>query len=76
MTNEANCRHQLYLDKHISEKLQALAAKPGASKSAILADAVQAWLTGRGTKSSTTASRSGWSASARSSPASSATSRS
>jgi Ribbon-helix-helix protein, copG family len=50
MTNEAKCRHQLYLDRDVSEKLQALAAKPGASKSAILADAVQAWLTRRGTQ--------------------------
>jgi predicted transcriptional regulator len=48
MTNEAKCRQQLYLDKDISEKLQALATKPGASKSTILADAVQAWLTRRG----------------------------
>ena len=36
MTNEAKCRHQLYLDRYVSEKLQALAAKPGASKSAML----------------------------------------
>jgi hypothetical protein len=49
-TNEAKCRHQLYLDRDVSEKLQALAAKPGASKSAILADAVQASLTRRGTQ--------------------------
>lgn len=41
-------RHQLYLDADLSEKLEALAAKPGASKSAILADAVAAWLTRRG----------------------------
>jgi hypothetical protein len=44
----AKCRHQLYLDADISERLETLAAKPGASKSAILADAVQAWLTKRG----------------------------
>ena len=44
------CRHQLYLPEDISEKLEALTAKPGTSKSAILADAVQAWLTRRGTK--------------------------
>jgi hypothetical protein len=50
MTNETKCRHQLYLDNDNSEKLQALAAKPGASKSAILADPVQAWLTRRGTQ--------------------------
>jgi hypothetical protein len=50
MTAPAKCRHQLYLDKDVGEKLQALAAKPGASKSAVLADAVQAWLTRRGTQ--------------------------
>ena len=44
----AKCRHQLYLDVDISERLETLAAEPGASKSAILADAVQAWLTKRG----------------------------
>jgi hypothetical protein len=44
----AKCRHQLYLDADISERLETLAAEPGASKSAILADAVQAWLTKRG----------------------------
>ena len=41
-------RHQLFLDADLSEKLEALAAKPGASKSAILADAVGAWLNRRG----------------------------
>ena len=49
MTVKIKCRHQLYLAEDISAKLEALAAKPGASKSAILADAVQAWLTRRGT---------------------------
>jgi hypothetical protein len=49
MKAPAKCRHQLYLDADISERLEALAAKPGASKSSILADAVQAWLTRRGT---------------------------
>jgi hypothetical protein len=44
----AKCRHQLYLDADISERLEALAAEPGASKSAILADALEAWLTKRG----------------------------
>ena len=33
-------RHQLFLDADLSERLEALAAKPGASKSAILADAL------------------------------------
>ena len=41
-------RHQLFLDADVSEKLEALAAKPGASKSAILADAIIAWLNRRG----------------------------
>ncbi len=42
-------RHQLFLPKPVSDRLEALAAKPGASKSAILADAVTAWLNRRGT---------------------------
>jgi len=42
-------RHQLFLPKPLSDRLAVLAAKPGASKSAILADAVEAWLTRRGT---------------------------
>jgi len=50
MTPPAKSRHQLYLDPDLTEKLEALAAKPGASKSAILADAVAAWLTRRGTQ--------------------------
>jgi hypothetical protein len=50
MATTTKCRHQLYLAKGISEKLEALAAKPGASKSAILSDAVDAWLTRRGTQ--------------------------
>ena len=41
-------RHQLFLPEPLSERLEALAAKPGASKSAILADAVTAWLNRRG----------------------------
>lgn len=41
-------RHQLFLPKALSDRLEALAAKPGASKSAILADAVTAWLNRRG----------------------------
>ena len=42
-------RHQLFLPTALSDKLEALAAKPGASKSAILADALTAWLNRRGT---------------------------
>ena len=41
-------RHQLFLSKELSDRLEALAAKPGASKSSILADAVAAWLNRRG----------------------------
>lgn len=41
-------RHQLFLTKPLSDRLEALAAKPGASKSAILVDAVTAWLNRRG----------------------------
>jgi hypothetical protein len=40
-------RHQFLLSEPLSAKLDALAAKPGASKSAIIADAVEAWLTRR-----------------------------
>lgn len=42
-------RHQLFLSKPLSDRLEALAAKPGASKSAILNDALTAWLLRRGT---------------------------
>lgn len=42
-------RYQLFLPKDVSERLETLAAKPGASKSAILADALTAWLNRRGT---------------------------
>lgn len=42
-------RHQLFLPKPLSDRLEALASKPGASKSAILVDAVTAWLNRRGT---------------------------
>lgn len=41
-------RHQLFLPRPLSDRLETLAAKPGASKSAILVDAVTAWLNRRG----------------------------
>jgi len=41
-------RHQLFLPRPLSERLEALGARPGASKSAILADALTAWLNRRG----------------------------
>lgn len=37
-------RHQFYLTDELSTKLDALAAKPGVSKTAILTDALTAWL--------------------------------
>jgi predicted DNA-binding protein len=48
MMKSANrIRHQLFLPKELSERLEALAAKPGATKSAILVDALTAWLNRR-----------------------------
>jgi len=41
-------RHQLFLPKPVSDRLEALASRPGVTKSAILADAVVAWLDRRG----------------------------
>lgn len=41
-------RHQLFLTKDVSARLEQLAAKPGASKSAILSDALTAWLDRQG----------------------------
>jgi predicted transcriptional regulator len=41
-------RHQFYLPDELSEKLDALAAEPGSSKTAILTDAFSAWLERRG----------------------------
>ena len=40
-------RHQLFLPKELSKRLEVLAAKPGATKSAILVDALTAWLNRR-----------------------------
>ena len=37
-------RHQLFLPSDLSERLEKLAAKPGASKSSILGDALTTWL--------------------------------
>jgi hypothetical protein len=41
-------RHQLFLPQPVSDRLEVLAARPGASKSSILCDAVTAWLDRRG----------------------------
>lgn len=41
-------RHQFYLPAELSAKLDALAAKPGASKTSILTDALKGWIERRG----------------------------
>src|SRR3546814_7961918 len=41
-------RHPLYLDDELTERLEALAAKPGSSKSAIVSDALRAFIARRG----------------------------
>lgn len=43
-------RHHLYLDDALTGQLEALAAKPGTSKSAIVADALRAYLARRGAR--------------------------
>jgi len=48
MTSATRVRHQFYLSEPLSERLEALAARPGVSKSAILGDALEAWLNRRG----------------------------
>ncbi|SEH41881.1 CopG family transcriptional regulator [Magnetospirillum fulvum] len=48
--NRTRIRHQLFLDPDLSARLETLAAKPGVSKSTILADALAAWLNRRGSQ--------------------------
>jgi len=43
-------RHHLYLDEDLTEQLERLAREPGASKSAIVADALRAFLARRGAR--------------------------
>ena len=43
-------RHHLYLDDALTAQLEALAMKPGSSKSAIVADALRGYLARRGAK--------------------------
>ena len=43
-------RHHLYFDEALTEQLEALAAKPGTSKSAIVTDALRAYLARRGAR--------------------------
>ncbi|HYJ53480.1 MAG TPA: CopG family transcriptional regulator [Allosphingosinicella sp.] len=48
MARKDQVRHQLFLPRETSERLEALAAKPGVSKSSLLAAAVTAFLDRRG----------------------------
>src|SRR3546814_8631848 len=41
---ENKVRYQLFLPQELSQRFEALAAEPGAAKSAILVDALTAWL--------------------------------
>jgi len=41
---ENKVRYQLFLTEELSQRFEALAAQPGAAKSAILVDALTAWL--------------------------------
>jgi len=51
-------RFNLYFDEELAGQLDALAAKPGASKSAIVADALRQFLNGAAPMRSTRRSRS------------------
>lgn len=48
MARTDQVRHQLFLPREVSDRLEALARAPGASKSRILAEALAAWLDRRG----------------------------
>lgn len=48
MRKSDQIRYQLFLPKAVSERFEQLAAAPGASKSKLLAAAVDAWLNRRG----------------------------
>src|SRR4051794_27303079 len=48
MTRSKSVRHQLFLPGPLSDRVEALARAPGASKSRILAEAVTAWLDRKG----------------------------
>ncbi len=43
-------RQNLYIDREISDALEALASGPGANKSRLVNDAIASWLARRGTK--------------------------
>lgn len=46
----SNIRHQFYLPKALSEKLDKLTAEPGASKTSVMSDALTAWLARQGSQ--------------------------
>ena len=48
MARSTQVRHQLFLPRPLSERLEALARGPGTSKSKILAEALAAWLERKG----------------------------
>ncbi|WP_447763778.1 CopG family transcriptional regulator [Sphingopyxis panaciterrae] len=41
-------RHQLFIDRDLSDRLSLLARKPGLTKSTILAEALEAWIVRKG----------------------------
>ena len=49
MARTTQVRHQLFLPKEVSDRLEALARAPGASRSKILAEALASWLDRKGT---------------------------
>lgn len=49
MRRSEQVRYQLFLPKPVADRFEQLAAAPGASKSRLLAAAVEAWLNRRGT---------------------------
>lgn len=49
MRRSEQVRYQLFLPKAVADRFEQLAAAPGASKSRLLAAAVEAWLNRRGT---------------------------
>lgn len=48
MARNEQVRHQLFLPKEVSDRLEALARAPGATKSRILTEALTAWLNRKG----------------------------
>ncbi|HEX8442407.1 MAG TPA: CopG family transcriptional regulator [Allosphingosinicella sp.] len=48
MARSDQVRHQLFLPKEVSDRLEALARAPGTSKSRILTEALTAWLDRKG----------------------------